>query len=131
MGRWPIGVSAAAALLALPLALPLTGCSPDSSGAGDTLPPLVASTTASPITGVTTSTVPVTAAPTPPPTTVMVYDAVGISQTFGAATVRVLVDHCGVTAGASGWCSSARGPRCAPRAPRHRTTPSRWPGSTR
>jgi S1-C subfamily serine protease len=106
MGRWPIGVSAA--LLALPLTLPLTGCSPDSSGAGDTLPPLVASTTASPITGVTTSTVPVTAAPTTPPTTLVVYDAVGISQAFGPATVRVLVDHCGVTAGASGFAIDDR-----------------------
>lgn len=97
MGRWSIGALAAVALLA--------GCSAGSSETGDTLPPLL-STTQPPVT--TAAPVPTTAAPTVPPTTLVTYDAVGISQTFGAATVRVLIDHCGVTAGVSGFAIDDR-----------------------
>ena len=97
MGRWSIGALAAAALLA--------GCSPGSSDPADTLPPLVATTAPAPA---TSAPAPTTVAPTAPPTTVVTYDAVGISQTFGAATLRVMVDHCGVTGGVSGFAIDDR-----------------------
>jgi putative serine protease PepD len=97
MGRWSIGALAAVALLA--------GCSAGSSETGDTLPPL-SSTTQAPAT--TAAPAPTTVAPTTPPTTLVTFDAVGISQAFGAATVRVLIDHCGVTAGVSGFAIDDR-----------------------
>ena len=93
MGRWSIGVIAAAAIA-------LAACSPGSTDSADTLPPL-ANTTAAPDT--TLAPVETTVAPTAPPTTLATFDAVGISTTFGSATVRVLVDHCGNTAAGSGF----------------------------